>query len=287
MSGKKPKGIRKTTNTIEQGLKTALSPVNPGLFSNKVQTFLQGVGVIVTPSSLNVIEKLSRLFNYSIANPKVGGFLNQKNILIYPAETGIGKSVSIQHYVAMLNTESSLIVVNTIAEAEEYCEKINSIRNQGAYAKFYVSKDTKNRFQIRLTADAIEVQCLVITHNQFLKLPFKDDFAYFRMYAENKEAIPKNRDLVVIDERLPLTTKKYLEFNKLEGITNFLSEALKHSPSLKDSEELKQQFRSIQTIVDVINEEQSSDETKKTAFIDRLTIEPKLEDQNLPARIDF
>jgi|TARA_B110000902_G_scaffold251054_1_gene310900 hypothetical protein len=87
---------------IEQGLLLAITPVDPAKFTAKVGSFLQSVGVLVSNDTPKVIDKLCRLFNYSLSNPTLGGFLNDKNILIYPAETGIGKSVAVQHYVAML-----------------------------------------------------------------------------------------------------------------------------------------------------------------------------------------
>ena len=96
---------------IEKGLSLALTPVNPQYFTSKVQAFLQSQGVQVSKDTHEVIDKLCKLLNYSIDNPKLGGLLNRKNILIYPAETGIGKSVSLQHYAAMLTHESSLIIV--------------------------------------------------------------------------------------------------------------------------------------------------------------------------------
>lgn len=134
-------------DAIEKGLSSAITPVDPAKFTKKVQSFLRSVGVLVSNDTPQVIERLCRLFNYSIGNPKLGGLLNAKNILIYPAQTGIRKSVSIQHYVAMLCQQSSLIVVNTIAEAREYCDRINSIKNQPGYARFYVSKKPKVRIR--------------------------------------------------------------------------------------------------------------------------------------------
>lgn len=83
---------------IEQDLLSATAPVDPSTFTSTVGSFLQRKGVVVSNDTPKVIEKLCRLLNYSIKNPKIGGLLNRKNILIYPAETGIGKSVSIQQY---------------------------------------------------------------------------------------------------------------------------------------------------------------------------------------------
>jgi hypothetical protein len=85
------KGREYRKDNIENGLSVSLTPVDPVQFTADVQAFLNKVGVIVSKDSGMVIEKLCKLLNYSIGNPRLGGILNNKNILIYPAETGIGK----------------------------------------------------------------------------------------------------------------------------------------------------------------------------------------------------
>lgn len=274
-------------NTIEQGLMSAISPVDPKKFTADVSSYLQGKGVLVSQDTPLVIERLCRLFNYSITNPKIGGLLNNKNILIYPAQTGIGKSISIQHYVAALEDESSLIVVNTINEAREYCERINTIRQQNNYAMFSASKNTKSVNQLTdmdIVLGRIQlVQCLVITNNMFKKL-LRNDNPRFRLYSSTFNSELAMRSLVVIDERLQFITKRFLKFNKLEAIAKFLKYTAAHSPRYNDDKKVIQQFESVQAIIDVINEGHSDE---RASHIDKLSIEPKLEDQGLPIRIDF
>ena len=274
---------------IENGLLSALTPVDPYKFTAKVQSFLQGVGVLVSNDTPKVIERLCRLLNYSISNPKLGGLLNDKNILIYPAQTGIGKSVSIQHYVAMLNLESSLIVVNTIDEAREYCLNINYIKGTPGYAQFFSSKKVKgpNLLTPKTSFKLPAVMCLVISHKMFKGLnsysnQVPDDF---KLYQPDADDDARPRDLVVIDERLSFLSKKYLKFNELEGIGNFLKKTLENSPKLKNDKEVEKHLSSIQAILGVINEENSTDD--KASLIDQLYIEPKLEKLSLPIRVDL
>lgn len=273
---------------IEQGLLSASSPVDPTAFTTRVASFLKTHGVLVSNDTPKVIEKLCQLFNFSISNPKIGGLLNRKNILIYPAQTGIGKSVSIQHYVAMLGQESSLVVVNTIQEAEDYCRNINSIKQQEGYARFVASKKTKNRNQL-WGAELMfleNVQCLILTHNMFKRLHSysEEELNRYRLYKTDNSSPPKPRDLVVIDERLSFLSKKVLKFSELEGIGNFLEETVKHSPRFKNDKAVKQQFGAMRAVLDVIGEEHSEG---RASFIDRLSIEPKLENRDLPIRIYF
>jgi len=278
---------------IEHELLQALSPVDPAEFTTRVKSYLQrdDVGVLVSDDTPKVIEKLCRLLNFSIKNPKIGGLLNDKNILIYPAETGIGKSVSIKHYVAMLNQESSLIIVNTTEEAREYCAEINKIREIPKYARFFVSKNTGDDNQIlpKNFTFVPRAQCLVLTHKMFIQLhtDSKHDPDLFKHYKPaGNPNVEQQRDLVVIDERLSFFTKSVLKFNELEGIANFLEKTLENSPKFKDNQEIRNHISSIQAILEVINEEHTDDK-KRASFIDRLSIEPKLEERSLPIRIDF
>lgn len=270
---------------IELALLSASSPVDPKHFTNKVKAFLAQKSGIVSKDTPEVVEKLCRLLNFSITNPKLGGYLNRKNILIYPAQTGIGKSVSVQHYAAMLVKESSLIVVNTVKEAEQYCSMINSLRNQPRYARFSASKKTHNPDQITdiEMLSTSNAQCLVVTHAMFLQQQYTED-SWFKYYQQSSEQSKKVRDLVVIDERLSFLSRRFLKFDKLEGLRNFLAHTAKYSPRFKNDHNVQQQLTAIQAILDVINEE---DAEGRASFIDKLSIESKLEDQSLSTLVDF
>jgi hypothetical protein len=271
-------------DTIEKGLSKAISPVDPKAFTTKVKNYLGGKGVLVSDDLPKVLERLCLLLNYSIGNPRIGGFLDQRNILIYPAQTGVGKSVSVQQYVTMLKHESSLIVVNTVEEAMSYCKDINSIRRQTGYAKFYASKNTcdiNQKFD-----DITYVQCLVITHKKFELLNSERKFDDFRCYMTDRGDDSKQRDLIVIDERLSFITKKTLKFNLLEGIEKFLANTLENLPKSKDDTLVVQCRNSIKAIVELITETQLAYENK-AVYIDRLSLMHKLEDESLPTNIDF
>jgi len=277
-------------DTIEKGLSEATLPVEPKLFTNKVKSYLDDKGVLVSDDLPKILEKLCLLLNYSIGNPRIGGFINQKNILIFPAQTGVGKSVSVQHYVTMLKHESSLIVVKTVEEAMAYCTNINLIREQAGYAKFYASKNKNNENQVlnNNISELVYVQCLVITHKMFTELLSKSQLSIdvFKKYKSAQGNEVNTRDLIVIDERLSFITKNNLKFNELEGMENFLADTLENSPEFKNDPMVLQHRNSIKTIIDLITEKQLANENK-AAFIDMLSLELKLEEESLPARIDF
>jgi hypothetical protein len=277
-------------DTIKKGLNQATFPVEPKAFITKVKDYFDSKGVVVSDDLPKVLEKLCLLLNYSIGNPRIGGFLDQRNILIYPAQTGVGKSVSVQHYVTMLKHESSLIVVNTLKEAMAYCKNINSIRKQTGYANFFASENTGDDNQVLREdkSELVYIQCLVITHKMFTVLQsyskLKTDI--FKQYksAPNKDS--SARDLIVIDERLSFMTKKVFKFDLLEGIDKFLANTLENSPKFKNDRLFVQYRNSIKAIVELITEKQLANENK-AAFIDQLSLEYELEKESLPARIDF
>ena len=280
----------KRINQVEQELLTSTTPVDPATFTEKVTSFLTKNGVLVSKDTPQVIDKLCRLLNYSITNPKLGGLINRKNILIYPAQTGIGKSVSIQHFAAMLKKESSLIVVNTVEEAREYCQAINELKGQPKYAQFFSKKKVKDPNQHKdLIANTMRyIQCLVITNKMFKGLHSYsvrpvEEFLY---YLPDDSEYSSPRDLVVIDERLSFMSKKKISFNELEGIAKFLEQAHGNSPGFKGDKKLKTYHETLQVILDVITDEQQK-HPNHAAIIDQLTIEPHLEARTLPVRINY
>jgi hypothetical protein len=276
-------------DTIEKGLSKAISPVDPKAFTTKVKNYLGGKGVLVSDDLPTVLERLCLLLNYSIGNPEIGGFVGKRNILIYPAQTGVGKSVSVQHFVTMLKHESSLIVVNTVEEAMEYCRNINLIREQAGYAKFFASENKGNENQVlkEKKSELVYVQCLVITHKMFTGLQSysKLNIDAFKQYKSAQDKDVSARDLIVIDERLSFNASNILKFDELEGVGKFLAKTLEVSPKLKGDMLLKQNCDSIRAITEMITEVQLANKNT-AAIISELSLEHKLESESLPARID-
>jgi hypothetical protein len=277
-------------DTIKKGLNQATFPVEPKVFIKKVKNYFDKKEVFVSDDLPKVLEKLCLLLNYSIGNPRIGGFVNQRNILIYPAQTGIGKSVSVQHYVTMLKHESSLIVVNKVEEAIQYCKNINTIRKQTGYAKFYASENKCDDNQVirEDKSELIYIQCLVITHNMFTRLQSSSELKIdvFKQYKSAPNKDNSARDLIVIDERLSFMIKKTFKFNLLEGIDKFLTNTLENSPKFKNDPLFVQYRNSIKAIVELITETQLAYKNQ-AVFINQLSLVHKLADESLPTNIDF
>ena len=222
-----------------------VDPVDPSLFLKRVNFELTIRGVLTTPASLRVLKRQCYLLNFAQNNlplPKVNNdFFSKPRIYAYPAQTGIGKSVSLQVYTALLvNTGvRSLIVVSRVEEAIKYCEEINKMSYEG-YAQCYY-RVTKENKEHHLRVDFLDnlglVQCLVITHAMFLKVQRFEPhvFDYFFSYGETFSELRTN---VVIDESINHYHGYRLSLHNLENLNEFIDNQLNSFPSLKNNFEL-------------------------------------------------
>lgn len=208
-----------------------LTPVNPTVLANKVKEQLESNHVFVSTGTLPVIEEMCKLFNHNV-NDKGSSYTT--TAYVYPAQTGIGKSVSLQVYVSLLEKESSLIIVSKVEEALKYCTYINKLSDDKNYARCYYSVSDKNKnSSLRVdTYHLSKYRCIVITHNMFKNLNLNskklDDF---KLYNE------KQRDLVVIDEKLSYYEKYEISFKQIAKFMNIIDNILKVSTA---GEELTQ-----------------------------------------------
>ena len=118
-----------------------LEPIEPTLLATKVKEQLELRDVFVSSKTLPIIEEMCRLFNFNIQD-KGNGYTT--TAYVYPAQTGIGKSITRQVYVSMLPKESSLIIVSKVEEALNYCKFINTLSRDENYARCYYSITDKN-----------------------------------------------------------------------------------------------------------------------------------------------
>lgn len=189
-----------------------LLPLDPAVVKDKVVELLNLYGnVVSTPMQEQIIE-LCKLFNYSIE-------CNQSDfhrMFVYAAQTGISKSLSLQTYISMLETHSSLVIVSKVDEAIAYCKFINEQSSDDNYARCYYALSNKNTSS-NLRVNTYELKnhrCIVISHAMFKRISQQDDsIDEYRLFNGNQ------RDLVVIDEKIPLYEKTL--FSKKE-LTNLL-----------------------------------------------------------------
>lgn len=183
--------------------KTAISPdgmprvpIAPDALVSEVVNVLSNKGVTISNDTPKMIEDICKVFNFIIA---ANGVKLEKSFA-YPAQTGSGKSLSLQVYVSMLKEHSSLIIVSKVSEALKYCEFINTKSKDPNYARCYYSISLDNPASpLRVSRNALnDYRCIVITHSMFKQVN-KDltiDIDLFKLYKT------KQRDLIVIDEGL-------------------------------------------------------------------------------------
>ncbi len=199
-------------------------PVNPKKFVVKVKAELKKKKVCFSKGTSDVIEGMCKLFNDNIK----GDTSNLKSYF-YAAETGIGKSLSLQVYVSMLKKESSLIIVSRVQEAIEYCKYINQLSGDIDYARCYYAESEKNKKNL-LRVEKYHLKqyrCIIITHNMFKKVNQSNNLNLYRLYKG------ASRDLVVIDERISFYTQYSVTIRDLDNLLYQIEYISQNSPDIK------------------------------------------------------
>ena len=204
------------------------TPIDPEEFVEKVVVQLTSHSVLISNDMPELLERMCRLFNFSI-HPNIELPRTVKN-LVFPAQTGIGKSVSVQVYVSMLENYSSIIVVAKVEEAINYCNYINKLSGDESYARCYYSVTDKNKDgPVRVEASKLrDYRCIVITHNMFQLVNGFDDINLFGNYKD------KPRDFVSIDEKLSFYDQYQLNYSQLDKLIANVEDAIEQSKLLSE-----------------------------------------------------
>jgi len=199
------------------------TPIDPDEFIGKVVEQLTANNVFISKDMPDLLGQMCRLFNFSI-QPNNELPRSIKN-LVFPAQTGIGKSVSIQVYVSMLEEHASVVIVAKVEEALNYCRYINQLSGNDSYARCYYSLTDKNIDDpMRVEASQLRNhRCIVITHNMFRRVNSFKNVEYFGKFQE------KPRDFVAIDEKLSFYEQFRLDYKDLEEIINNTEAAIEDS----------------------------------------------------------
>lgn len=202
------------------------TPIDPSDFSKKVIEVLKLKGVVIPQGINDIMIEMCKLFNYTIASQHDSSYVKS---LVYPAQTGIGKSTGLKSYVSMLKNESSLIIVATVDEAIRYCEDINRLSNDRDYARCYYSLyGEKKDNTVRVENNIIkEYRCIVITHNMFKLVNQSVDIDLYRLYKG------KQRDLVVIDEKLSFYEQYKVTYKQIDELIDKIEHSTKVSEKIK------------------------------------------------------
>lgn len=190
-------------------------PIAPELLSKEVIKHLVAYNNTIANKTEEQIGEFCKLFNSSI----YGNNRNESCTFVYPAQTGSAKSLSLKVYVSLLKDESSLLVVSRVDDAIEYCKFINDNCGDNNYARCYYSvtdknKDSEYRADIHNLKD---YRCIVISHAMFKKVNQNVNLDLYKLYND------KQRDLIVIDERISFFEKYIVSKEELYNIHDYLS----------------------------------------------------------------
>lgn len=194
------------------------APVEPNEFVSKVSYYLQKLGNIISSDTPKQIEAFCRLYNYNIELNSKGSNLQ----FIHAAQTGIGKSLSLQIYISMLQQQSSLVIVSKVDEAISYCKFINELRRDENYARCFYSitdKNKKNEYRVE-NYELSSYQCIVISHAMFQRLNQTNSIELYNQYNKVQ------RDLIVIDEKVNLYTKNIISLTELVEFKKMVSDLI-------------------------------------------------------------
>lgn len=255
-----------------------------------VEEIFQDFNVHVSNDLPKVLGKLCRTLNHSIVNPKQSR-LDLRSIWAFPAQTGIGKSIALQIYVAMLKEHGSLIVVATRAEANNYAKHICELTNDPDFARglFSGGDSPKYKFSTDFLLKPSEVRCLIITHKRMQELVNSEEMLrdYFGLYGNEGEE-KKKRELVVIDEKLSFANHESITIAEYERMLKFVENALTYSKACRPLGQRRDVTKQLRVIKDfLINEAQTLSEAKSAKLIEPEYPTLALIENNLPEKVDL
>lgn len=235
-----------------------------------------------------MLGKLCRTLNHSIVNPRQSS-IDLRKIWAFPAQTGIGKSIALQIYVAMLKEHGSLIVVATRADANKYAKNICELTGIPDYALALFSGGDSDyyNFSAEVVLSPHKYKCLVITHKRMRELVNSEEILqdYYGVYGNEKK---KKRELVVIDEKLSFSNHESITMAEYERMLNFVENALAYSKAcrpLGKRRDVTKQLRVIKGFF--INEAKNLSEGKSAKLIEPEYLILELTKNNLPEKVDL
>ena len=210
-------------------------PVAPSHFIKNVTQVLASKGVVTSARSLVVLRRLCYVLNFANYNQTVtkakNSIYDSQRVYAFPAQTGIGKSVSLQVYASMLAHTSvkTLIVVSRVEEAINYCKEINQLSGKSSYARcwYTVSKDNPDHAMLAESIYALRyVSCLVVTHALFTKVQdgFPDSVESFIGYGKDGFF---RRTNIVVDESINLYRESSFSIKDLQNLNKFIYQQFK------------------------------------------------------------
>lgn len=198
------------------------TPISPKLLADLVSNKLMSFGIEVPNKTPKMVEEICCGFNECIR-------LNKSNelpqTLVFSPKTGSAKSVTAKVYIALLQSETALVVVPTVEDANTFCEEINDWSGNPSKAKCYY-KESKENPESEYLVDRENIanpQCLVITHAMFKIINQYDDSVIAEKIKSRKDK------LVIVDERLNHYNTYSISNNEVEDLITILEKVQKRS----------------------------------------------------------
>lgn len=234
-------------------------PINPAFFLPKAIQFLESKGVLISEQIPIIIRELCIIFNECIINQNIDAVTKSR---VYPAQTGIGKSVSLQVYISMLKNYSSLVVVSTVETAIKYCETINILSGDNNYARTTYAITQKNKkHNLRVeNAELKNYRAIVITHKMFKIVNQNVVVDLYRLYQKQQ------RDLVVIDEKLSMYEQYKISYKGLEKLKNNLESILSSCDGAQDIDPNKDAIAFLNSMQSYLEDKEKDIITDKKAL---------------------
>ena len=265
-----------------------VTPIDPEEFTENVVQKFNEFGVFISDEMPEVIRQICGVLNLSITNHRVRP-LGNKTVWALPAQTGIGKSVCLKVYVAMLQDKGALIILSKTDEVKEYAEHINQIRDDDEFsACLYRPKNKRDRHPclVEKSSKWKEFTCLIITHKRYEDIAKADEKLVddFRMYI-NQEGKLVPRELIIIDEKLSFYTRTSVTLKQFDNLISFLENALKLSDeSLCRLNELTEQLR---IIYEYLDDSLAQKGERLTCDIDSFELRKAILDKELSEEIRY
>jgi hypothetical protein len=265
-------------------------PVDEKTFMRNVRGAFKKFNVHVSTDLPQVLGKLCRTLNHSITNPKQSS-LDLRNIWAFPAQTGTGKSIALQVYVALLKVEASLIVVSTRVEANKYSEYICNQSGDADYAMAIFSGGDSEKYQFSCDSpDKVkQYRCIIVTHKRMQDLADADKGTQelYGRYIYNKSET-KPRELVVIDEKLSFANHESVTMAEYGRMLDFVDNALVYSKPCRALGKRSQVTKQLSTIKGfLISEAKALTDEKSAKLIEPHDMTESLNYRQLIETIDL
>lgn len=198
------------------------NPIEAQRLIDTVSEKLREYGNVIPEKTSIMVEELCRGFNECI---RLNQIEDIPQTLIFSPKTGSAKSTSAKAYISLLENASSLVIVPRVDDAISYCNDINTWSENPEYARcYYRISDENPDSDVRVERDHInDFRCIVITHAMLRTISHFSDTSIANILKE------KQRDLVIVDERLSLFHSHEITKDEVRNLAFIFAELQKNT----------------------------------------------------------